>query len=90
MNTLKYLWLLWSFNLVRYFAAKTKWYKFKWIGGRREAGYPVICEDCGHVCRLKNAVHGYQDDGNGDVEGVDECPRCGSTDLHCPSQGVRI
>lgn len=90
MNTFKYLWLLWSFNVIRFFASKTKRYKFKWLGGRWEDGYPVICEDCGHVCRLKNAIHAYQDDAAGDVEGVDYCPKCRSEFLHCPSQEVRI
>jgi len=47
------------------------------IWGRRESPEPVRCE-CGWAGMRRWAIHGYQDDGSGqDVEGRDECPRCG-------------
>lgn len=48
------------------------------LGGRRYDWWPVRCHECGLVMRTKDAYHGYQDDGMGDVEPVDECPRCGT------------
>lgn len=80
MRELKFWWYLWTYRLVRFIAPKLG-KPYAWAGGRRTDGFPVVCEQCGHVCRLKDAHHAYQDDGAGDVEAVDECPRCGSSQL---------
>lgn len=49
--------------------------------GRHTDPSPVCCQRCGWISRVRDAVHGYQSDGAGDVEGYSECPRCGSTGL---------
>ncbi len=46
-----------------------------YMWGRHESPEPVICE-CGWRGPRRWAIHGYQDDGNGDSEPVDQCPRC--------------
>lgn len=48
---------------------------FAW--GRRECPEPVVCERCGWAGPRRWARHSYQDDGCGDVEPVDKCPKCG-------------
>jgi len=45
--------------------------------GRREDPSPVICWRCLWAGMRRWTVHTYYDDHNGDVEPVDECPRCG-------------
>lgn len=49
-------------------------------GGRHDSLRIVRCGACDHRCLEKDCAHTYQDDGDGDVEPVDECPRCGSGD----------
>lgn len=46
--------------------------------GRRESPEAIRCEECGWGGPLRWAVHTYQGDGCGDVEPVDECPKCGA------------
>lgn len=75
MKKLKWIWLLWTYAIVTWAGElfrRPHW----WNGGRRENGYPVICEECDWIGRLRDAYHGYQDDGAGDVEPVSECPKC--------------
>lgn len=45
--------------------------------GRHESPEPVMCECCLWAGPRRWVIHGYQSDGDGDVEPVDECPRCG-------------
>jgi hypothetical protein len=74
----KYFWLFLTWAIVLEIGqrvGKPHW----WNGGRRTDGDPTVCKSCLYVCRVRDCVHGYQSDGLGDVEGVDECPRCGST-----------
>jgi len=76
----KYVWLYFTWIVVTFVGqrvGKPHW----WNGGRRTDGDPTVCPSCQHVCRVRDCVHGYQDDGLGDVEGVSECPKCGSTDI---------
>jgi len=54
---------------------------FSW--GRRDSPKAVWCP-CGWVGPLRWMIHTYGPDGCGDVEPVDECPRCGGWDLHQP------
>ena len=61
---------IWGFNRTVAFA---------W--GRRDSPKPVICV-CGWVGPMRWLIHTYADDGCGDVEPVDECPRCGRTDQY--------
>jgi hypothetical protein len=39
------------------------------------------CKDCGWLGEVREAVHAYRDDGMGDVEPIDECPKCGGENL---------
>lgn len=78
---LHYLWLLWTWTLVLRLGRMTR-HPWWWNGGRHSDGDPTVCRNCGWVGRVRDSVHGYQDDGSGeDVEGVEECPRCGSEEL---------
>lgn len=45
--------------------------------GRHESPEPLLCL-CGWGGMRRWAIHGYQDDGTGEAEPVDECPRCGT------------
>ena len=45
--------------------------------GRWESPEPVMCPRCLWAGPRRWVIHTYQDDGVGDVEPVDECPRCG-------------
>jgi len=49
-------------------------YCFLW--GRRESPEPIKCE-CGWAGMTRWLVHTYEGDGHGEVDPVDECPRCG-------------
>ena len=51
---------------------------FSW--GRHTSPKALLCVECGWAGPLRWMVHTYDDDGCGDVEAVDECPRCGSQD----------
>lgn len=44
---------------------------------------PIKCEDCGWTGKVKDCVHSYRAIPltEGDVEGVDKCPSCGSDNL---------
>jgi hypothetical protein len=55
---------------------------FMW--GRRESPKAMRCEDCGWIGPLRWAVHTYRNDGCGDVEGVDLCPRCNAEESIMP------
>lgn len=73
---LKWLWYWWTWRAV---IKVGSWFGcYWWCGGRRTDGDPTVCGDCGRVFRVRDLVHSYQSDGCGDVEGVDECPNCGS------------
>lgn len=72
-----YLWLYWTWRLVTWIGRKLG-RPWLWNGGRRTDGDPTVCEECKHVMRVRDAVHGYQSNGDGDdVEGCSECPKCG-------------
>lgn len=76
--------------LLRYWAAWVWWQIATWVNvlrgidrrwammfGRHDDPAPVMCDRClwaGPRCWL---VHTYRGVGEGDVEAVDECPRCG-------------
>ncbi len=73
---LKWLWLYWSWRLVIWLGQRLgRWWW--WNGGRQTDGDPTVCPKCRLVVRVRDCVHTYGDDGTGEVEGVDECPRCG-------------
>jgi hypothetical protein len=56
-------------------AGRVAWcHAFSW--GRRECPEPVVCKQCGWAGPGRRSVHTYEPDGCGDVEPVDECPRC--------------
>ena len=71
----KWLWYFWTWRLVTWLGKKCgrPWW---WNGGRRTDGDPTRCEACGLVWRVRDCVHTYAG-ACGDVEPVDECPRCG-------------
>lgn len=74
-----WLYLWWTWRLVLWLGSKFG-RPFWWCGGRHTDGDPTVCqnEECRWVGRVRDCVHGYQDDGSGeDVEGVDSCPKCG-------------
>lgn len=48
----------------------------------------VQCSRCLWAGRSRQCVHTYEDDGNGDVVAIEECPRCGWQDVG-PRQGPR-
>jgi hypothetical protein len=73
---LKWLWFYWTWRLVTWIGPKLG-RPYWWNGGRRYDGDPTVCQECKHVMRVRHAVHGYQSDGDGDVEGCSECPKCG-------------
>ena len=78
LRRLKWFWLWWSYQFVLWLGEKTG-NPYWWCGGRHTDGDPTVCQRCGYVCRRRDCVHIYQIDGAGDVERVDECPKCGST-----------
>ena len=49
--------------------------------GRRESPWPLVCRDCGYCAMERRMIHGYEDDGGGDVCPVDTCRNCGSDNL---------
>ncbi len=73
--------ILWTFFwgnwrwLTKFPTPQTRKFAFMW--GRRESPEPIKCE-CGWAGPVRFLTHGYCDDGMGDVEPQDFCPRCGS------------
>jgi hypothetical protein len=51
------------------------------LGGRHVDWTPAECMKCGWQGPVRWLRHDYQDDGAGDVEPADYCPRCGSYDV---------
>jgi len=53
------------------------------IFSRYDDTTPVYCEDCGWKGQVRDCVHTYRGipGTGGDVEPVDECPKCGSENL---------
>ena len=49
--------------------------KFCFMWGRRESPEPIKCE-CGWAGMIKWLIHTYEGNGHGEVDPVDECPRC--------------
>jgi len=52
---------------------------FSW--GRHDSPKAVRCPECGWTGPLRWTIHTYADDHMGDVEPVDECPKCGHQEL---------
>lgn len=50
------------------------------VWGRRWDVYPVGCLECGWIGRRRDMVHAYKDDGHGDSDGMEACPKCGAED----------
>ena len=71
----KWLWYWWTWKLVTWLANKIG-RPYIWNGGRRTDGDPTVCEDCLHVYRVRDCLHGYMFSGE-DVEASDGCPNCG-------------
>ena len=48
----------------------------------------VQCEDCGWTGTVSECIHTYRAISltDGDVEGIDECPKCGSENLIEPDE----
>lgn len=65
-----FLWGTW-----RWLYMRPRYIAFLW--GRHESPEAVLCESCGWAGPLRWAVHTYRAAGDDDVEGIDECPRCG-------------
>ena len=68
--------------------AKRRFIRQRYAGGRHIDWDPVHCGECGWVGPLRWAFHTYCDDHAGDVEPVDECPKCGNEDLGSPLEGL--
>lgn len=78
MAKAKWLWLYWTWRLVTWLGKKLG-RPYWWNGGRRDDGDPTVCPECKHVLRVRDCVHTYSGWGGEDeVEGVEECPKCGS------------
>jgi hypothetical protein len=58
-----------------------QWRRMAFAWGRHESPKAAYCEQCGWIGPYRWLVHGYAGCGNDDVEPIDECPRCGSTDM---------
>lgn len=75
-----------AWGLYRYAVAAAAWENADWacrpswrdsfVWGRRESPKPVRCTECGWTGPGRWAKHTYRSDGFGDVDPVDECPRC--------------
>ena len=76
-------WLLWGFGRWLWWA-DNRWTppEWWWDDGRRTSWKPVKCTGCGWRGPVRWLVHDYRDCGmnpnDGDVEGVDYCPKCGA------------
>ena len=77
-------WLIWKmargFNRLRYWKKRNNPFYPLLIEpghGRHTDIEPYCCERCLWSGPYRWLVHAYCDDGMGDVEPVDECPRCG-------------
>ena len=55
-------------------------FPYCYLWGRHDSPEPIRCKECGWGGMVRWLIHTYEwygDDENGDVEPVDECPRCG-------------
>lgn len=52
---------------------------FCMMWGRHDSPEPTICPRCLWAGMRRWCWHGYESDGVGDVEPVDDCPRCGNS-----------
>lgn len=75
-----WLWLWYSWIFVLWIGKKTG-HRYWWNAGRRSDGDPTVCDNCGWVGRVRECVHTYENDGAGDVEPIEECPKCGSNSV---------
>ena len=87
LRRLKWLWLWytyllvsWAYYVTHYRSKPYTIFRFGgwWNGGRATDGDPNLCPECGHVFRVRQAIHGYASVGEDDVEPMDYCPRCGA------------